>query len=370
MTNGPRTVLLGATGYLGRVTARALVERGLSPILAGRDGRKLSQLADELGGLDFRIADARDRGSLTALINPGDVVLSTITPFRTVGEEVVRAAVTRRAHYLDVAPEPPFVRTVFQKWGRPAREAGVVVMPSVGFSFSPGNIAGAAALQEAGSAATRVQVAYFVLGDFDQASFSAGVLESVTGALFEPGLVRRDGVIESEMPGRRERTYTIDGMERTAISVGGPEHFTLAQFQPRVRDVDVYIGWLRPDPNGKSLLPKSATSTARLSPGRAITKMMHRRMVREATGGPDSAGRTAMVSMVVAEAQDQAGNTLARVTLTGPNPYDLTARLLAWHAIAVPNCGPTVAGATGPVNAFGLTAAIEGARQAGLERVD
>ncbi|MBT0767680.1 saccharopine dehydrogenase NADP-binding domain-containing protein [Kineosporia sp. J2-2] len=352
------------------MTARALVDRGLMPTLAGRDGRRLSQLASELGGLDFRIADAADRGSLTALINPGDVVISTVTPFRTLGEEVVRAAVTRGAHYLDVAPEPPHIRKVFQKWGRPAREAGVVVMPSVGFSFTPGNIAGAVALQEAGPQATRVQVAYFVLGDFEQNSFSAGVLDSVTGALFEPGLVRRGGVIEAEMPGRRERTYVIDGIERSALSVGGSEHFALAQFQPQVRDVDVYIGWLRPDPKGRSLLPKSATSTARLSPGRAITKMMHRRLVAAAEEGPDSAGRTAMVSMVVAEAQDSSGNTLSRVTLTGPNPYDLTARLLAWHASAVPNCGPQVAGAIGPVGAFGLTAAVEGARQAGLERVD
>lgn len=370
MTDGARTVLLGAGGYLGRVTARALVERGLSPILAGRDGRKLSQLASELGGLDFRIADANDRDSLTALINEGDVVISTITPFRKAGEAVVRAAVTRGAHYLDVAPEPPFIQMVFQKWGRPAREAGVVVMPSVGFSFTPGSIAGAAALQEAGSKAVRVQTGYFVLGDFEQSSFSAGVLESVTGALFEPGLVRRGGVVESELPGRRERTYTIDGVERTAISVGGPEHFTLAQFQPRVRDVDVFIGWLGTDPKGRSLLPKSATSTARLSFGRALTKMKHRQMVREAEEGPDAMGRSAMVSMVVAEAQDADGKTLARVTLTGPNPYDLTARLLAHHASAIPNRGPNISGAIGPVGAFGLSAAIEAARQAGLERVD
>ena len=370
MTNAARTVLLGAGGYLGRVTAHALVERGLAPVLAGRDGDELALLADELGGLDFRVANAADPGSLTALIHPGDVVISTIAPFRTVGEAVVRAAVTRRAHYLDTAIEPPFIQQVFQKWGRPAREAGVVVMPSVGFSFSPGSIAGAAALQEAGPQATRVQIGYFVVGDFGQSSFGAGVLDSITGALFEPGLVRRGGVIESEMPGRRERTYTIDGVERTATSIGGPEHFTLAQFQPRLRDVDVFIGWLRPDPNGRSLLPKSATNTSRLSIGRALTKMKHRQMLREASEGPDAAGRTAMVSMVVAEAQDASGETLSRVTLTGPNPYDLTARLLAHHAAAVPNCEPTVSGAIGPVSAFGLNAAIGAARQAGLERID
>lgn len=347
-----------------------LVERGLAPTLAGRDGRRLAHLAESLGGLPFHLADASDRRSLTELIAPGDVVISAIAPFREHGEEILRAAITRRAHYLDVCIEPPFIRTAYQKWGRPAREAGVIAMPAVGFSYSPGNIAGAAALQEAGPQAVRVQTAYFVLGDFEQSSFSTGVLDSITGALFAPGLVRRNGVIETEMPGQRERSYTIDGVERRAASIGGSEHFGIAQFQPNVRDVDVFVGWLRPDPKGSSLLPKSATSSARLSPGRALAKMKHRRMVRDSGGGPDSLERTAMVSMVVAEAQDAAGNTLSRVTLTGPNPYDLTARLLTHHVAAVPNCGPAVAGTLGPVAAFGLNAAVEAARQAGLERVD
>ena len=370
MTHGPRTVLVGATGYLGRMTARTLAGRGLDPVLIGRDEPALNQLARELGDCDFRVADLGDRSALTGLIHPGDVVISTVTPFRTVGEAVVRAAITQGAHYLDVSPEPPFVDLVYQKWNRPAREAGVVVMPAVGFSFTPGNIAGAVALQEAGAQAVRVQTAYFVLGDFEHSSFSAGMLESVTGALFDPGLVRRNGVIESEPAGRRERSYTIDGIERNAISVGGSEHFALAQFQPRVRDVDVFIGWLSPDQDGRSLLPKSATGGSRLSLGRALAKRKHRQLVRGAEDGPDLAGRNAMVSLVVAEAQDAAGTTLSRVTLSGPNPYDLTARLLAFHAIAVPECGPAVAGAVGPVGAFGLHTAVEGARQAGLERID
>ena len=370
MTNGSRTVLIGASGYLGGITARTLAQRGLSPVLVGRDEQRTARLAAELGGLEFRIADVRDRGAVTGIIEPGDVVISMVTPFRTVGEAVVRAAVTRRAHYLDVSPEPPFVRLVYQKWNRLAREAGVVAMPAVGFSFTTGNIAGAVALHEGGAQAVRVQIGYFVVGDFASSSFGAGVLESVTGSLFEPGLVRRGGVIDSELPSRRQRTYTIDGVERTAISVGGSEHFALAQFQPRVRDVDVFSGWLRLDPKGRSLLPKSATSTARVSLGRALTKRKHRQLVRDAEDGPDSAGRTGMVSMVVAEAQDAAGTTLSRVTLTGPNPYDLTARLLAFHAAAVPNCGPAVAGALGPVGAFGLNHTIEAAAQAGLERID
>ena len=45
-----RIVLFGATGYTGRLTAEAMVERGLRPVLAARSRDKLEALAAELGG--------------------------------------------------------------------------------------------------------------------------------------------------------------------------------------------------------------------------------------------------------------------------------------------------------------------------------
>ena len=52
-----RIVLFGATGYTGRFTAKALVERGAAPVLAGRSAGRLQTLASVLGGLETRVAD-------------------------------------------------------------------------------------------------------------------------------------------------------------------------------------------------------------------------------------------------------------------------------------------------------------------------
>ena len=48
----PDIVLFGATGYTGRLTAHAMVARGLKPVLAGRNRDALKALAKELGGLE------------------------------------------------------------------------------------------------------------------------------------------------------------------------------------------------------------------------------------------------------------------------------------------------------------------------------
>src|SRR5437660_499003 len=48
-----RIVLLGATGYTGRLVAEALVQARARPVLAGRSSQNLSALGAELGkGLD------------------------------------------------------------------------------------------------------------------------------------------------------------------------------------------------------------------------------------------------------------------------------------------------------------------------------
>ncbi|MCL4288111.1 MAG: NAD(P)H-binding protein, partial [Thermoleophilia bacterium] len=74
-----RIVLFGATGYTGRLTAAALREAGAEPVLAARDPKTLAALAEELGGgLETAVADVADPPSVRALVEPGEVIDSTV----------------------------------------------------------------------------------------------------------------------------------------------------------------------------------------------------------------------------------------------------------------------------------------------------
>jgi hypothetical protein len=53
---------------------------------------------------------------------------------------------------------------VFEEFGPRAERTGAVLLTAFGYDYVPGNLAGALALQEAGSAAARVRVGYFVRG--------------------------------------------------------------------------------------------------------------------------------------------------------------------------------------------------------------
>jgi short subunit dehydrogenase-like uncharacterized protein len=126
-----RIVLYGATGYIGALTAQAMVASGVRPVLAGRDQRRLSALAARLSQagdgteLETAVAAAEGPGPLRDLIGAGDVLVSTAGPFMKVGRPVVAAAVDAGAVYLDSSGEPPFIREVFEEFGpraeRPVR---------------------------------------------------------------------------------------------------------------------------------------------------------------------------------------------------------------------------------------------------------
>ena len=117
-------MLFGATGYTGQLTARALVARGATPLLAARSADRLGALAGELGGLEFAVADVAQPQTVRALLERGDVLVSTVGPFVRWGAPAVRAAIDTGAHYLDSTGEPPFIRTVFERYGaRRARPA-------------------------------------------------------------------------------------------------------------------------------------------------------------------------------------------------------------------------------------------------------
>ncbi|MEA2143806.1 MAG: hypothetical protein QOI64_2236, partial [Solirubrobacteraceae bacterium] len=321
-----RIVLFGATGYTGELTARALVARGAEPVLAARSQARVEALADELGGLPFAVADVLRPASVRALVEAGDVLISTVGPFVRWGEPALHAAIDAGAHYLDSTGEPPFIRSVFEHRGENAEAAGVGLLTAFGYDYVPGNLAGALALREAGERAVSVDVGYFVDGP---AQPSGGTRASAVGLLAEPAYVFEDGRIVTRRTARS--VHSFDG--RPAVSVGATEQFALARAHPGLRDARVWLGWF-----GAAARPlqaiSAATAIATKLPGmRDAIGAAAGRLVKGSTGGPDAAMRAQSRSQIVAVASDAAGAALATVRLDGVNPYDFTGAMLAWGAI-------------------------------------
>jgi short subunit dehydrogenase-like uncharacterized protein len=363
-----RIVLFGATGFTGELTARALAARGAQPLLVARNAARVQALAGELD-LDSAVADATAPGAaraIAALLEPGDVLVSTVGPFVRWGEPAVRAAIEAGAHYLDSTGEPPFIRAVFERHGPGAQAAGSGLLTAMGYDYVPGNLAGALALREAGPAAVRVDVGYFVSGD-RAGQFSGGTRASGVGMIAEPAYAFRDGRLVSERTAKDFRHFDL-GRRRPAISIGASEQFALPRVHPGLRDVGVWLGWFGPASRQVQLLSGAAALATKVPGVRGAIGSAAARLVQGSTGGPDAATRARARSRVVAIASDAAGDPLATVRLEGTSPYDFTADMLAWAALRAADGGVLRSGALGPVDGFGLDELERGVAQAGIAR--
>jgi short subunit dehydrogenase-like uncharacterized protein len=365
---GAHIVLFGATGYTGRRTAEALVARGARPVLAGRDPGRLAALAERLGGLRTARADASDPASVRALIGDGDVLVSTVGPFLRLGWPAVEAAVDAGAVYLDSTGEPPFLRRVFERAGPRAAVTGAALVPAFGLDYVPGTLAGALALAEAGDRAHRLDVGYALDGTSGQA-FSRGTLVSLLGVLLERGFAFTDGALREEVAGRRVWRFEAAGRPRRGLSIGGAEHLTLPDLAPTLREVGVVLDWFGPlTPVAHRLAPLWAAA-GRLPLAHTGTRWLAAFAGRRVGEAPSARTLAEARTRTVAEVRDRAGALVSRVELAGPEPYGLTAALLAWGATHAAEHGAHDAGALGPVQAFGLETLTAGAAEAGLTRV-
>ena len=364
-----RIVLFGATGYTGELTAEAMAERGLRPVLAARSRDKLGALAERLGGserLETAVANVDDPPSVRALVEEGDVLVTTVGPFVRWGAPAAAAATRARAHYIDSTGEPPFIREVFERYGVVAERAGCAMLTALGYDWVPGNLAGGLALERAGESAVRVDIGYFVTGAADPGLMSGGTRASLVGVLAAPSFSFRDGRVRPERGAKHLRSFNIGHKELAGVSVGSSEHFALPRVAEQLREVNCYLGWFGPASRAMQLMSGGMSAAMKLPGVGELWKAVGEKLVKGSSGGPDEEARSKTRSHIAAIAYDGTGHALSEVHLTGVDGYTFTGRMLAWGAERAAAGAVRGSGALGPVDGFGLEALTDGCAEAGI----
>src|ERR1700758_4533881 len=102
-------VLYGASGSVGKLTARYLSRSGLRVGLAGRSSQRLNSLVqalpEEARGWPLLVADIADPEALNRLAARTRVMVSTVGPYAAHGRPVVAACAAAGTDYVDLAAE-------------------------------------------------------------------------------------------------------------------------------------------------------------------------------------------------------------------------------------------------------------------------
>jgi short subunit dehydrogenase-like uncharacterized protein len=134
-------VLFGGTGFTGGLTAEYLAKHAPAATrwaLAGRNMDKLEALRERLGvDVPLLKADVEDRKSIDALAGSARVVITTVGPYVTYGEPLVRACAENGTDYTDLTGEPEFADRMYVKYNAPAETTGARIVHACGFDSIP-----------------------------------------------------------------------------------------------------------------------------------------------------------------------------------------------------------------------------------------
>ncbi|MEQ1645975.1 MAG: saccharopine dehydrogenase NADP-binding domain-containing protein, partial [Pyrinomonadaceae bacterium] len=154
-------LIYGANGYTGELITRMAAERGLKPILAGRSEAKVAELAAKYG-FEYRAFSLDDTAKLDAALNEVDMVLHCAGPFSMTSMPMLKACLRNKRHYTDITGEISVFETC-AAMGKKAEEAGIMVMPGVGFDVVPSDCL-AMHLKDRLPTATHLSLAFYGMG--------------------------------------------------------------------------------------------------------------------------------------------------------------------------------------------------------------
>ena len=230
--NADRTydvVVMGATGFTGRLVAEYLLEhgpQGLRWAMAGRSTSKLEQVRTELAErfsaaaqIPLITADSLDRSAMDNLALKTTTVCTTVGPYAKFGEPLVAACAANGTHYVDLTGEVQFIRRMIDGYADDAKASGARIVHCCGFDSIPSDI-GVFMLGEAmvERGATLKEVRMFA-GE-SSGKFSGGTIASLLNVLEEvekdPSLRRVVGhpyslnpEDERDGPDRRDQTGIV-----------------------------------------------------------------------------------------------------------------------------------------------------------------
>ncbi|OQU99243.1 hypothetical protein CLAIMM_04905 isoform 2 [Cladophialophora immunda] len=143
-------VLLGATGYTGKLTAEyitANLPTNIKWAVAGRNQSKLQSLVGELKSLnstrsspDIITVASLTTPELTPVVKKTKVLLNAVGPYHLYSTPVVEACAQQGTHYLDVTGETPWVRDIIVKYEDTAKRTGAIMIPEVGVESAPSDL--------------------------------------------------------------------------------------------------------------------------------------------------------------------------------------------------------------------------------------
>ncbi len=232
--NSPRAMIYGANGYTGRLIARHAVAQGLRPTLAGRNREAVGQLATELG-CPVASFDLDKPGPIAEHLAGHSAVLHCAGPFSQTAQPMMEACISTGVDYLDITGEIDVIELAVALSQR-AKDAGVALIPAVGFDVVPSDCL-AALLADRLPGAQVLQLAFTATG-----GFSPGTSKTMLEGMPTGGRARIDGVIRSVPTAWKTMDVPFRGGTMTSVTIPWGD-VSSAYYSTGIPNIEVYTAF-------------------------------------------------------------------------------------------------------------------------------
>ncbi len=341
-------LIYGANGYTGELIAHEAVQRGLRPVLAGRNRQAIETLASALR-LEYRIFGLDDPKAIEAGLKDCEVVLHCAGPFSHTSKPMIDACLLTHTHYLDITGEIAVFEAAATR-DAVAKLAGVMLLPGVGFDVVPTDCL-AAQLKAQLPSATHLTLAFRGLGRTSRGTTITALESMSTG-----GMVRHDGKLIPVPTAWKTRRIDFGNGHGPIATITVPwGDVSTAYYTTGIPNIEVYVAF---KPWFRRLVQSSRYFNWLL--GSAPVQSFLKSRIKALPAGSTSEQRARSTSYVWGEVRDEAGH-IATARFKAPNGYTLT--VLTALAIAEKALGGhTPIGFQTPAQAYGpeLIFTIEG----------
>ncbi len=305
-------LIYGCYGYTGKLISEFAAEQKLPVILAGRDASKVQELADKLN-LPYRSFDLNEEQTVVENIRDVKVVLHCAGPFKFTSKVMATACIKAQTHYLDITGEFDVFESLFAMDKR-AKDAGVLLMPGVGFDVVPTDCL-ALYLKGKIPGADTLELALMMKGG----RISHGTAITVAENLGESCIVRRNGKIEKIPNGTLVKQIKLEDRRKKDVVAIPWGDVSTAYRTTGIPNITVY-----------NYLPEKVVSSMKFSNHigfilrwRPVKNLIIQR-IKKRPAGPSDEERKTSTSVVWGEVKNMFGASV-RAMLELPEGYTLTA---------------------------------------------
>jgi short subunit dehydrogenase-like uncharacterized protein len=303
-----RFLIYGANGYTGELITRFAVERGMKPIIAGRNKAAIEELAAK-HGLEHRVFALDETAKLDAALQEVEMVLHCAGPFSITSKPMVDACLRNKKHYTDITGEISVFESCAAK-DKKAQDAGIMIMPGVGFDVVPSDCL-ALHLKNRLPNATHLSLAFYGMG-----RISHGTQATMTMNVGRGGAIRKNGKITPVPAAWKMQEIDFGEVTKTGVTIPWGDVST-AFYSTGIPNIEVF-----------TVAPKSALKAMKMSRhlGWLLATGPFQKYLQSKIppGGPSDEERAKGKTLLWGKATDADGNSVESRLKTAEG-YTLTA---------------------------------------------